>query len=86
MTNNILFYKIKFENRKMYANGSECLITINGVDFLINEPTPFSPVWYSHKFDGPALRYELGVCIQTGWICWLAGPFPAGDFPDQEIF
>ena len=43
-------------------------------------------MWYSHKFNGPALRYEVAVCIQTGWIVWTGGPFPAGDFPDLEIY
>ena len=61
-------------------------MSVDGTDFQINEPTPFSPVWFSHKFKGAALRYEFGICIQTGWLCWIAGPFPAGDFPDVEIF
>jgi len=43
-------------------------------------------MWFSHKFNGPGLRYELGVCIQTGDIVWIAGPFPAGDYPDVTIF
>ena len=70
----------------MNDNGSECKMSVDGTDFMINEPTPFSPMWCSHKFRGAALRYEIGVGIQNGWICWLAGPFPAGDFPDEEIF
>ena len=70
----------------MKSNGSECLLTVDGTDFQINEPTPFDPVWFSHKFKGAASRYELGVCIQTDWLCWVAGPFPARDFPDVEIF
>lgn len=78
--------QILLSNRFMNQNGSECLLTVDGTDFQINEPTPFSPVWFSHKYNGPAVRYEIGVCIQTGWICWIAGPFPAGDFPDVEIF
>ena len=61
-------------------------MTVDGTDFQIQEPTPFSPMWYSHKFNGPALRYEVAVCIQTGWIVWTGGPFPAGDFPDLEIY
>ena len=70
----------------MNSNGSECLMTVDGTDFQIREPSPFNPAWFSHKFNGPGVRYEFGVCIQTGWLCWIAGPFPAGDFPDQEIF
>ena len=61
-------------------------MTIDGIDLGINEPTPFDPLWYSHKFNGPAIRYEIGVSIQTGWLVWVYGPFPAGDFPDLEIF
>ena len=61
-------------------------MSIDGTDFQIQEPTPFSPVWFSHKFNGPALRYEIAVCIQTGWIMWTGGPYPAGDFPDIEIY
>lgn len=31
------------------------------------------------------MRYEIGVCIQTGWIAWVNGPFPCGDWPDLAI-
>ena len=61
-------------------------MSIDGTDCRIQEPTPFDPLWYSHKFNGPSVRYEVGICIQTGWIVWVHGPFPAGDFPDIEIF
>jgi hypothetical protein len=62
-----------------------CLVTIDGTDFRIREPLPFSPKWYSHKFQGPGLRYEVGVCIKTGWIVWINGPFPCGTWPDLNI-
>ena len=73
------------------SNGSESLVSVDGVDFKIREPqytvgTPGYRIWYSHKFNGPGLRYELGICIQTGDIVWIAGPFPAGDYNDVEIF
>ena len=42
-------------------------------------------MWWSHKFNGPGLRYEIGVCIQTGWIVWVNGPYPAGQWPDLRI-
>jgi hypothetical protein len=42
--------------------------------------------WYSHKFKGPGLRYEVGVCIQTGDLVWINGPFPCGAWPDIKIF
>ena len=59
---------------------------VDASDFRIHEPIPFDPVWFSHKFNGPALRYEMGVNIQTGHICWLNGPYPAGEYNDLEIF
>ena len=48
---------------------------MDGTDFRIKEPHPFHKSWYSDKFNGPAVKYEVGVCIQTGWIVWLLGPF-----------
>ena len=59
---------------------------MDGTDCPIYEPTPFSPEWYSHKFRGAGWRYELGVCIQTGDICWMNGPFRCGVWVDIEIF
>ena len=65
--------------------GQVCLITVDGTDFRIQEPQPFSPQWYSHKFNGPGVRYEVGICIKTGWIVWVHGPFPCGTWPDLAI-
>lgn len=81
-----MLYKISFQNRFERSNGSECLITVDGTDFRIQEPQPFSTDWYGHKFNGPGLRYEVGVCIQTAWIVWVAGPYPCGKYPDLSIF
>jgi len=67
-----------------------CLITVDGTDFLIQEPFPFvketSKKWFSHKFKGPGLRYEVGICIASGDIVWFNGPFPCGEMPDLKIF
>ena len=60
-------------------------MTTDGTDFEIYEPTPFDPMWYSHKFHGPGVRYEVGICIQTGWIVWINGPYPCGEWPDLRI-
>ena len=62
-----------------------CNITFDRTDFRIQEPIPFNPKWYSHKFKGPGLRYEVAICIKTGWIVWVNGPFPAGEWPDRKI-
>jgi hypothetical protein len=69
----------------MKDNGSTCKITLDGTDCPINEPTPFHRMWYSHKFKGPGVRYEIGLCIQTGWIVWKNGPYPCGRYPDLTI-
>jgi hypothetical protein len=61
------------------------LVSVDGTDFLIPEPTPFSTKWWSHKCNGPAIRYEIAICIQTGHIVWIHGPFPCGEWPDIQI-
>lgn len=43
-------------------------------------------MWYSHKFKGPGLRYELAVPISSGCIVWANGPYPCGSYPDIKIF
>ena len=45
---------------------------------MINEPTPFNQSWYSYKFHGASLRYEIGVSIETAIIIWANGPLPCG--------
>ncbi len=66
-------------------NGSTCKITLDGTDCPIQEPIPFNPKWFSHKFKSAGVRYEVGLCIQTGWIVWVNGPFPCGRYPDLRI-
>ena len=61
-------------------------MSVDGTDFKIQEPIPFSTKWYSHKFKGPGVRYEIGVTISTGHIVSSHGPFPCGEFPDLKIF
>ena len=51
----------------------------------ICEPTPFETRWFSHKLNGAGLTYEIGLCLQTGWIVWVNGPFPAGWGNDKQI-
>ena len=77
---------IILDNRFKDQNGSQCLLSVDGTDFKINEPHPFSRLWYSHKFNHAALRYEVAICIQTGEIVWIKGPFAAGAWPDIKIF
>lgn len=68
------------------ARNKTCKVTVDGTDYSIYEPIPFSTKWFSHKFNGPGLRYEIGVCIQTGDIVWTHGPFPCGEWSDLRMF
>jgi len=61
-------------------------VTVDGTDFRTERQTGQGKSWYSHKFHGPGLRYEVGVSILDGNIVWLNGPFPCGDWPDITIF
>jgi len=69
----------------MHDKGCICPITIDGTGFHIYEPGPFDCRWYLHKFHGPAICYEINVCIQTGWIVWINGPFAPGDWSNLSI-
>jgi hypothetical protein len=62
------------------------MLTVDGTDYEINEPSPFSSRWFSHKFKGPGLRYEVGISINGGDIVHTNGPFPCGAWPDITIF
>jgi hypothetical protein len=53
---------------------------------MIPQLTPFWKGWYSHKFKGPGLRYEVCLGIRSGDIVWVHGPFPCGKWPDVKIF
>ena len=88
----ILFHticlQIRFENRYRDDIGSECKISVDTTDCKVTErpAEPRWPGWKSHKFKGAAARYEVGVCIRTGGIVWINGPFPAGHNADVAIF
>jgi len=64
---------------------TNCFISVDGTDCSIYEPWPFNTKMYSHKTNGPGFTYEVGVCILTRHIVWVAGPFKAGDH-DGVIF
>ena len=77
---------IVFENRFIDWDGkTQCLMSIDGTDIPIFEPGVRSSLWWSHKFNGPGIRYEVGTCIRTGDIVWFRGPFPC-NLSDRAIF
>jgi hypothetical protein len=62
------------------------LVTVDCTDCKTTKQGKCAKAFWSHKFRSSGLRYELAVCIKTGEIVWLHGPFPAGDRPDVNIF
>lgn len=48
-----------------------------------------SAVYDSTNFifhSGSGVRYEVALCIRTGKICSVVGPFPCGSWPDINIY
>ncbi len=58
-------------------------MSIDGTDFRIQEK---GRKFYSFKFKKSALRYEVALCILTGDICWISGPYAPGIWNDLDIF
>lgn len=63
------------------------LLSIDGTHCPIEEQREpdFDSNWYSHKFHGPAVAYELGVNLIESKIEWVSKMFPAGN-SDLVIF
>jgi hypothetical protein len=62
------------------------LISVDGTHCPIHEPrTDPSSKWYSHKFNGPGVSYELALAIHSNRLVWINGPFPAS-IHDITIF
>jgi len=65
------------------------IITVDGVHCQIEEPTLESfdenRKYYSHKFNGPALDYEIAMSVFAQKCVWINGPFPAGT-SDLKVF
>ena len=83
---NLQYSVIVWNNRFRNDIGNVALVSVDGTDFEIYQWQPFWTGWYSHKFKGPGVRYEVGLCILTGEIVWIHGPFPCGRWPDLKIF
>lgn len=84
------FVQILLENRFKDDKGYDCLMSVDGADFMIQEPWPYkkatSSKWYTNKFAGPGLRYEVGVSILGGDIVWVNGPYLPGKVNDHTLF
>lgn len=73
----------QIENRSVA--GQTTYTSIDGVDFKINEPKPFDPKWFSHKFKHAGLRYEIGLSLRKGEIVWAHGGYPCGAYSDLKL-
>lgn len=57
---------------------------MDGTDFRVKQ---LGPTFASHKFAKKSgVRYEVALCIKTGDIVWINGPFPCGKLNDISIF
>jgi len=80
------YHQIDFERRFQNAPpDATVFVSIDCVDFRIQEPTEFDVKWWSHKFNGPGLRYEIGLNINNGYIVWAYGGYPCGRYPDLRL-
>jgi len=57
---------------------------VDGIDFEL--AMGYSKPFYSHKFKKSGVRYEVGLCIKTGDICWWNGPYEPGIWNNEMIF
>jgi hypothetical protein len=44
------------------------IVTVDGTDREIQEPSLFHKMWFSHKSNGPGLPYEMAV-EESGGCC-----------------
>ena len=78
--------QIRWSNRLRGDRGKVRNATVDGTDCLIEEPTPFSTKWCSHKFNKAGSCYEIAACVQTGDTAFINGPCPVGRFNDIKTF
>ena len=64
--------------------GNDCLLSVDGTDF--RNKIGYSKPFRSYKFKKSGLRYEVGLCIKTGDICWWSGPYAPGKWNGLSIF
>ncbi len=61
-----------------------CQLTEHGTNFWIAKG--YSKPFWSYKFKKSGLRYEVGLSIQTGDICWWSGQYAPGKWNNLSIF
>jgi hypothetical protein len=82
---NLSSFKIKWENRKKQDIQNDCLVSVDRTDFQVpHAGRKFHP--HKHKFGSAIIRYEVAVCILTGELVWINGPYKPGIWNDIAIF
>jgi hypothetical protein len=76
---------IRFPNYGGLPNTLTFIVSVDGTDCPIQEPRPFNNAWFSQKFKGPGVKYEIAVDVLTGDCVWISGPFMASK-SDIKIF
>ena len=77
---------IDWVTRFMGDIGCHAKTTVDCTDCPLQEVSPFDRTLWSFKINAAGARYEIGVCIQTGLIVWVNGPYNPGPWPDLRIF
>lgn len=81
-----IFMQIQFKDRfKGRLIGQNNYVSLDGTDFSIYDKKPFDSKWYSFKLNRAGIRYEVGICIATGFIVWFFGGYKAGKFNDLQL-
>ena len=63
------------------------MISVDGVDCQMYEPCKMpSKDWWSKKFNGPGVTYELGILIYENQLVWISGPHRPRGGRDLEHF
>lgn len=76
--------KIVWSNRKKGDKHNDCLVGVDGTNFLI----PFQGrKFHSFKYKfGSGLRYEVAVSIIAGELVWINRPYEPGIWNDISMF
>ena len=79
--------ELRAEKIRFPVDGSHLifLLSVDGTDCRIEEPRPFSKTWFSQKFKGAAVKYEVALDVLDGHCVWINGPF-RGSKNDVTIF
>jgi DDE superfamily endonuclease len=79
---------VAFFRRKITWTVSDKILfgSIDGTHCRIQEPRRApSTDWYSHKFNGPGLTYQIVLSTYEDKVLSVIGPYPAG-VPDLNVF